>query len=161
MRYRAALRFLKEPSCGHKTLLMNFATTFSLGLTIALAAVSDATATEPRSVQGTRLAQMQPAAGGAATDNLRGIGLTAAHKQIIFDHVATEQTQTVPKDTELYVGSTMPDSLVLNAMPIATKDQIGVLKDYKFVKTADDKVLLVDPATRQIVGIITKQDAGR
>jgi Protein of unknown function (DUF1236) len=66
-----------------------------------------------------------------------------------------------PKDTELYVGSTMPDSIVLNAMPIATKDQIGVLKDYKFVKAADDKVLLVDPATRQIVDIITKQDAGR
>jgi Protein of unknown function (DUF1236) len=133
---------------------MNFATTFSLGMMIALAAVSDATASEPRWVQETRLAQVRP-------DNLRGIGLTDAHKQIIFDHLATEQPQTVPKDTELYVGSTMPDSIVLNAMPIATKDQIGVLKDYKFIKLANDKVLLLDPATRQIVDIITKQDAGR
>jgi hypothetical protein len=132
---------------------MNFATTFSLGIMIALAG-SDATASEPWSLQETRFAQAPP-------DSLRGVGLTAAHKQIIFDHVATEQTQTIPKDIELHVGSTMPDSLILNAMPIETKAQIGVLKDYKFAKVTEDKVLLVDPATRQIVDIITKQDAGR
>jgi hypothetical protein len=48
---------------------------------------------------------------------------------------------------------------MLNTMPIAAKDQIGVLKDYKFVKVGDDKILLVDPATRQIVDIVIKQEA--
>jgi hypothetical protein len=138
---------------------MNFATMFSLGLTIALAAASDATASERRWVQETRSAQARPDAVGAATENLRGIGLTASHKRIIFDHVAPEQTQAVPKNTELSIGSTIPDSLMLNTMPIAAKDQIGVLKDYKFVKVADDKILLVDPATRQIVDIVIKQEA--
>ena len=123
---------------------MNFATMFSLGLTIALAGVSDVTASERRWVQETRVAQARPDAVGAATENLRGIGLTASHKRIIFDHVAPEQTQAVPKNTELSIG---------------TKDQIDVLKDYKFVKVADDKILLVDPATRQIVDIVIKQEA--
>jgi Protein of unknown function (DUF1236) len=137
---------------------MNFATMFSLGLTIALAAVvSDATASERRWVQETRSAQARPDAVGAATENLRGIGLTASHKQIIFDHVAPEQTQAVPKNSELSIGSTIPDLLMLNTMPIAAKDQIGVLKDYRFVKVADDKILLVDPATRQIVDIVIKR----
>ena len=48
---------------------------------------------------------------------------------------------------------------MLNTMPIAAKDQIGLLKDFKFVKVADDKILLVDPATRKIVDTVTKEDA--
>jgi hypothetical protein len=87
---------------------MNFATMFSLGLTIALAAASDATASVRRWVQETRSAQARPDAVGAVTENLRGIGLTASHKRIIFDHVAPEQTQAVPKNTELSIGSTIP-----------------------------------------------------
>src|SRR5262245_41185149 len=138
---------------------MNFATMFSLGLTIAFAADSDTTASESRLVQETQLVQARPDAVDAATKNLRGIGLTDSHKRIIFDHVANEQTQTAPKDTELSVGSTIPDSLMLNPMPIAAKDQIGALKDYQFLKVADDQILLVDPANRQIVDIVIKQKA--
>jgi Protein of unknown function (DUF1236) len=134
---------------------MNFnavATTFLLGLTIAVKPVTDAIAS-PRE---TRLAQVRPEAGDATADKLRGIGLTASHKRIIFDHIGTEQAQTVPNNAELSVGSTIPDSLMLNTMPIGAKDQIGLLKDLKFVKVADDKILLVDPATRKIVDILSK-----
>jgi hypothetical protein len=47
-------------------------------------------------------------------------------------------------------------------MPIAVKDQIGgLLRDIKFVKLTDDKILIVDPASREIMDIITKQEAGR
>jgi len=46
-------------------------------------------------------------------------------------------------------------------MPIAVKDQIGLLRDFKFVKLAGDKILIVDPASRKIVDIITKQEAGQ
>jgi len=61
----------------------------------------------------------------------------------------------------LAVGDTIPDSLMLNFMPIAVKDQIGLLRDFKFVKLAGDKILIVDPASRKIVDIITKQEAGQ
>ena len=50
---------------------------------------------------------------------------------------------------------------MLNTMPIAVKDQISVLKDFKFVKLTGDNILIVDPASRKIVDIITKQEAGR
>src|SRR5262245_21042260 len=92
-----------------------------VGLTIALACVaSDTTASERQWARETRLAQASPDAGGTAT----GIGLTASHKQIIFDHVAGEDTQTLSNDPELTVGNTIPDALILNTMPIAVKDQI-------------------------------------
>ena len=142
---------------------MNFgviAVTLSLELSIALACnASDTTASER---QRTRLAQASPDAAGATTDNLQGIGLTASHKRIIYDNIASEQAQTVSGDLRLAVGSTIPDSLILNSMPIAVKDQIGLLlRDFKFVKVTGDNILIVDPASRKIVDIITPQEAGQ
>jgi hypothetical protein len=46
-------------------------------------------------------------------------------------------------------------------MPIEVKDQIGLLKDFKYVRLQNDKILIVDPATREIMDIITKQESGR
>ena len=140
---------------------MNFgviAVTLSLELSIALAFnASDSTSERQR----TRLAQASPDAAGATTDNLQGIGLTDSHKRIIYDNIASEQTQTLSGD-QLTVGSTIPDSLMLNTMPIPVKDQIGgLLRDFKFVKLTGDKILIVDPANREIMDIITKQEAGR
>jgi hypothetical protein len=139
------------------------AVTLSLGLTVALAfAASDMTASESQRAPDTRLAQASPdAAGSATTNNLQGIGLTASHKRIIYDNIASEQAQTLSGDPRLTVGSTIPDSLMLNIMPIAVKDQIGLLRDFKFVKLTGDNILIVDPASRKIVDIITKQEAGR
>ena len=143
---------------------MNFgviAATLSLGLTVALGCTaSDTAATESQWAPDTRLAQASPDAAGATTNNLQGIGLTASHKRIIYDNITSEQAQTLSADPRLAVGSTIPDSLMLNTMPIAVKDQIGLLKDFKFVKLTGDNILIVDPASR-IVDIITKQDAGR
>jgi len=144
---------------------MNFgviAGTLSLGLSIALACnASDTTASKRQWAPYTRLAQPSPDAAGATT-NLQGIGLTASHKRIIYDNIASEQAQTVSGDLRLAVGSTIPDSLMLNSMPIAVKDQIGLLlRDFKFVKVTGDNILIVDPASRKIVDIITKQEAGQ
>ena len=146
---------------------MNFgviAVMLSLELSIALACnASDTTASERQRAPYTRLAQASPdAAGGATTKNLQGIGLTVSHKRIIYDNIASEQAQTVSGDLRLAVGSTIPDSLILNSMPIAVKDQIGLLlRDFKFVKVTGDNILIVDPASRKIVDIITKQEAGQ
>jgi hypothetical protein len=129
------------------------AATLSFGLTVALASTAAS-----QWASDIRLAQ---ASSDAAGGSLQGIGLTASHKRIIYDNIANEQAQTVSGDPRLAVGSTIPDSLTLNTMPIGVKDQIGLLKDFKFVKLTDDNILIVDPASRMIVGIITKPEAGR
>jgi hypothetical protein len=132
-----------------------------ISLTLCAAFALAAQDTVPRIEPTTRLAQASPDTTASSITNLQGIGLTASHKQIIYDGVANEQEQTFSGDPSLSVGSTIPDSLTLNAMPIAVKDQIGLLKDFKFVKLAGDNILIVDPATRKIMDIVTKQDAGR
>jgi hypothetical protein len=134
----------------------------SLTLCAAFAlAARDADASNSQRHPTTRLAQASPDTTASSIANLQGIGLTASHKQIIYDGVTNEQEQTFSGDLSLSVGSTIPDSLTLNAVPIAVKDQIGLLKDFKFVKLAGDNILIVDPATRKIMDIVTKQEAGR
>jgi hypothetical protein len=145
---------------------MNFgviAATLSLGLTVAFVfRASDTVASESQRAPYTRLTQKSPDAVGSATNNnLRGIGLTASHKRIIYDNLASKPAQTLSGGPRLAVGSTIPDSLVLNAIPIAVKDQIGLLRDFKFATLTGGHILIVDPATRKIMNIVTKREAGR
>ena len=44
----------------------------------------------------------------AADINLQGIGLTASHKQIIYDKIIGER-QSVPDNQQITVGMTIPD----------------------------------------------------
>jgi Protein of unknown function (DUF1236) len=129
------------------------AATLSFGLTVALASTAAS-----QWASDIRLAQ---ASSDVAGSNLQGIGLTVSHKQLIYENIANEKAQTIAGDLRLSVGSTVPDSLTLNAMPIAVKDQIGLLKDFKFAKLIGDNILIVDPVSRKIVDIITKQEAER
>jgi hypothetical protein len=135
-------------------------TTLSLGLTTIAPVALDTGSAKREQDSDTRLSQTSQDASSASI-NPQGIGLTASHKQIIYDNIAGEQEQVISGDPQLTVGSTVPDAFVLNTMPIAVKDQIGLLKDYKFVKLVADKILIVDPANRKIVYIITKQEAGK
>ena len=105
--------------------------------------------------------QLAQGTSGAAGISVQGIGLTESHKQIIYDKIIGERSQSLPDDQQLAVGKTISDSVMLNTMPIEVKDQIGLLKDFKYVKLRDDKILIVDPATREIMDIITKQEFGR
>ena len=98
------------------------AATLSLGLTTTAAS---------QWASHTQLAQGNS---GAAGINLQGIGLTVSHKQIIYDKIIGERSQSLPDDLQLAVGKTIPDSVMLNTMPIEVKDQIGLLKDFKYVK---------------------------
>ena len=91
---------------------MNFgviAVTLSLELSIALACnASDTTASERQRGPYTRLAQASPDAAGATTNNLQGIGLTASHKRIIYDNIASEQANRVGRPSALPLGAPFP-----------------------------------------------------
>ena len=140
-------------------MIMKFGMIATMTVALALRAVLDTAAWEIQTAD-TRVAQASPDATGDASI-LQGIGLTASHKQIIYDNLVGERTQSPSGDPQLAVGSTIPDSLMLNEMPIAVKDQVGPLRDFKFVKLTGDNILIVDPASRKVVDIITKQEAGR
>lgn len=98
--------------------------------------------------------------GDEIAPGLKGIGLTPAQKRIIYDNTSGERQQKVPDEKSLSVGTVIPDSLMLNEMPVHVKDEIGVLRDFKFVPLQGaQSILIVDPANRKIVEIVTKADA--
>jgi hypothetical protein len=90
-----------------------------------------------------------------------GIGLTDDHKRTIYREVANEPARPIPEGSAVTIGAEVPDSLMLNEMPVAVKDQVGLLRDFKFAKLPDETIVIVDPARRRIVDIVTKTDGTR
>lgn len=98
---------------------------------------------------------------GEAAPGLKGIGLTPVQKRIIYENTSGERQQRVPDD-QVSLGAPIPDSLMLNEMPVHVKDEIGLLRDFKFAVLQDaQSVLIVDPANRKIVDIVTRDDAAK
>jgi hypothetical protein len=99
---------------------------------------------------------------GAAVESapgVPGIGLTPVQKRMIYDNTSGERQQRVPEN-QVSLGAPVPDSVMLNEMPVHVKDEIGVLRDFKFAVLPDAQaVLIVDPASRRIMDIVTRADA--
>jgi len=90
-----------------------------------------------------------------------GIGLTPDHKRTIYSQIGGEKPQPVPEGSAVEIGREVPDSIILNEMPIEVKDKIGLLRDFKFAKLPDENIVIVDPAKRQVVDIVTKDEGKR
>lgn len=90
-----------------------------------------------------------------------GIGLTVDHKRTIYREIGGQQPQRVPEGASVEIGKEVPDSMMLNEMPISVKDQIGLLRDFKSAKLPDENIVIVDPAKRQVVDIVTKDEGTR
>jgi hypothetical protein len=87
-----------------------------------------------------------------------GIGLTPDHKRTIYSEVGKEPARPIPEGSPVEIGAEVPNSLMLNEMPVSVKDKIGVLRDFKFAKLPDETIVIVDPAKRRIVDIVSKTD---
>ena len=90
-----------------------------------------------------------------------GISLTPDHKRTIYSQIGGEKPQPVPEGSAVEIGREVPDSIILNEMPIEVKDKIGLLRDFKFAKLPDENIVIVDPAKRQVVDIVTKDEGKR
>lgn len=83
-----------------------------------------------------------------------GIGLSAEHRRTIYREVGHETIRPIPEG-QIAIGAEVPGSLMLSEMPVSVKDQIGLLRDFKFAKVAEETIIIVDPAKRQIVDVVT------
>jgi hypothetical protein len=98
---------------------------------------------------------------GDAGPGLKGIGLTPVQRRFIYENTSGDRQQQVPR-AQVALGAEVPDALILNEMPIHVKDEIGLLRDFKFaVVEGAQSVLIVDPASRKVVDIVSKDDAAK
>ncbi len=90
-----------------------------------------------------------------------GLGLTSDHKRTIYRETSGETARLIPEGSEITIGAQIPDAVILNEIPISVKDRVGLLRDFKFARAVDESIVIVDPAKRQIVDIVTKADGER
>jgi hypothetical protein len=84
----------------------------------------------------------------------RPLPLTDEQKRKIYDSVMSN-TQAPPTPIAAEPATILPGSVELWELPPGVEDQIPAVRGYKFVK-GQDKVLLVSPPNRVVVGEITR-----
>ena len=80
-----------------------------------------------------------------------GLGLSPAQSRFIYELTRSEKAQ--PADTPA-IGASVPDSMMIVELPVEAKDQIVLLRDFKFARLRDNVVVLVDPTSRVVVDVI-------
>ncbi|HVY01037.1 MAG TPA: hypothetical protein VHA55_14725 [Pseudorhodoplanes sp.] len=85
-----------------------------------------------------------------------GLGLTSQQRAMIVEAVSGEKPQEVDPGISVEIGAPVPDAMTLAELPVELKDRIGSLRDFKFARLKDDRVLLVEPATRTVADVVTK-----
>jgi hypothetical protein len=99
-----------------------------------------------------------PQTSGAAAETAnrsidkKGLGLSSAQEQMIVASTMSEKVQSATSAPA--IGEPVPDAMMLVEFPVEVKDQIGLLRDFKFARLQNDTVLLVDPTSRVVVDVI-------
>jgi hypothetical protein len=114
-----------------------------------LASVGIASAQSPTAPAGS------PPGGRAESPMNQGkLQLSAAQKTTIFQSVMKEKVKTPPPASlRLSVGSEVPGSTELYALPANVVTQVPAAKTYKYT-VAQNQVVIVDPISMKIVEII-------
>jgi len=84
----------------------------------------------------------------------RPLPLNDDQKKQIYDSVMNS-TQVPVAETSAQPATILPSDVALDALPSGLEDQIPAVRGYKAVKLRD-KVLLVSPASRVVVGEIER-----
>jgi flagellar motor switch/type III secretory pathway protein FliN len=88
------------------------------------------------------------------------VQLTSGQEHQIYQAAQETPEQSMPHSAVLSVGLKLPRDIQLSAVPNDIEQNIGSdkLKDYKFARTQQGNVLLVDPTDNTVVAVITKSE---
>jgi hypothetical protein len=87
-------------------------------------------------------------------ETMRGPRLSPEQRTVIYRTVTRERRVTPPVNVRYRIGAPLPAEVELSAFPDDTYVDVPVLKRYRYVYM-NDKVLVVDPETSEVVDIIT------
>lgn len=76
--------------------------------------------------------------------------LTPVQRQTIYRTIVREHVATAPPTVEYRVGTRVPSDVQLYAVPESVAVEVPAMRRYKYM-TVNNRVVLVDPATSQVV----------
>lgn len=77
--------------------------------------------------------------------------LTPVQRQTIYRTIVRERVQPAPPTVEYRVGTRVPESAQLYEVPQEVAVEVPAIRQYRYMMV-NDRVVLVDPATSEIVG---------
>lgn len=93
----------------------------------------------------------QPATSGAVVSTTERLELTPVQRQTIYRTIVRERATPAQQATVEYrVGTRIPQSATLYAVPQEVAVEVPAIQSYKYM-VVNNRVLLVDPATSQVV----------
>lgn len=92
----------------------------------------------------------QPATSGAVVSTTERLELTPVQRQTIYRTIVRERVAPAQATVEYRVGTRIPQSTTLYAVPQEVAVEVPAIQSYKYM-VVNNRVLLVDPATSQVV----------
>lgn len=92
----------------------------------------------------------QPATSGAVVSTTERLELTPVQRQTIYRTIVREQAAPAQATTEYRVGTRIAQDTTLYAVPQEVAVEVPAIQSYKYM-VVNNRVLLVDPATSQVV----------
>jgi len=81
---------------------------------------------------------------------MRPLALTRVQRQTVYRTIVREPVQMVPPTVEYRVGTRVPVSVPLYAVPQEVAVEVPTIRRYKYMRV-NDRVVLVDPVTSEVV----------
>jgi len=81
---------------------------------------------------------------------MQPLALTPVQRQTIYRTIVREPVQMVPPTVEYRVGTRVPVSVPLYAVPQEVAVEVPTIRRYKYMRV-NDRVVLVDPVTSEVV----------
>lgn len=85
------------------------------------------------------------------------LSLSSADQKTAWKNIIDDATkQKVPSGFTAKVGETLPSGIDTHPVPVSTADKVPELKTYQYALLENNKLLIVDPADKKIVDVITQ-----
>jgi hypothetical protein len=81
--------------------------------------------------------------------------LSPVQRQTVYRTIVQQPVQEVSPTVEYRVGTRVPPDARLYAMPPQVAVEVPAIKTYKYMRV-NDRVVLVDPATSEVVGEVSE-----
>ena len=103
----------------------------------------------------TAIAAFFQAAPASSQPQSAPLKLSAAERQIIASKMWRNDVGAIPIGFEGSVGTIVPPAIKLQSLPQPVVDQIPTLKPLDYAKSRN-QILIVDPLTRKVVGVLNR-----
>ena len=87
--------------------------------------------------------------------------LDQAQLRMIYQKIPELGAQPAPSGQIMMAGASVPSSLTLSAVPPEIGTEVPALRGTLYARLDDGRLLLVEPAQRKVVGIITRDEGTR